>query len=120
MAQKQKANGQTIVTLSDKFRYLLTADKVVLQFFDDAGTVVTDSWLDMLAVNLDDSTNEVSYSTLYTKTQIDAKVSDLATNDQLPQYYMKEAADVAFAPYSHLITLDNTTQNINSDLVAIQ
>ena len=120
---KEVVDNDTFVILNDKFRYQVAADRVILQFFDEAGMVVTDAWLDVFSVNVDDETNEVSYSTIYTKTQVDAKLNNYATqqsiDDQLEaalvDYYTKDAADLAFAPYSRLITLDRK-YNADSEL----
>ena len=75
--QKQVVNNDTFMIFNSKFRYQITNDKVILQFYGDAGSLITDSWLDILSVNVNDADpNQRSYSNVYTKTEVDSSTAN--------------------------------------------
>ena len=90
--QKQIVDNDTFMILNNKFRYKITNDKIVLQFYDEAGTLITDTWLDLLSFNVDDNLNQITYSNIYTKSEVDNMIANINSGD-LSNYYTKTEVD---------------------------
>ena len=78
--QKQIVDNETFMILNNKFRYKITNNKVILQFFDEAGTLITNTWIDVLSFNVDDNLNQITFSNIYNKNETDQKIADIVNS----------------------------------------
>ncbi len=108
---KTLSGGDNIFTLGNNKRIVAASDnKIKFQTFDNDGTIITDSWVDLASIEWNTNTNKMTFkitdALVVDGTDITTELSAKATTTQL-----NLKAPIAGPTFSGLVTAPNLTVN---------